>query len=432
MKNIAIILVFMLILSGCTTHRQSLKEKVDALDSSSNEDQDETSDEIVTEQTTKNVKPILEGLSAEEMMQKMTLEEKVAQLFIVDFYTYNKLLQVTEMTMQLEERISSFPVGGVIFFNDNIVNRNQVTNLIESVQSKTQIPLFVSIDEEGGLVSRLQKNPEIGMTVTPEASVIGDTLLPQNAYRVGKILGEELNALGFNMDFAPVADVNTNPDNPVIGNRSFSSEQKVVADMVAEEIRGLQEQKVAAVVKHFPGHGDTSTDTHTGAVYVEHDRSRLDKIELVPFVKAIEEGAMAIMVAHIALPNVTDTDDPASLSFEIITTLLREELQYKGVVITDALNMGAVADSYTSDQSCVKALQAGIDILLMPEDFELGYNGVLNAVKDGTLTEERINESLLRILNLKIALGLMDHATKNPLTVIGSQEHKDTVKAITQ
>lgn len=434
MKKILALTLMMLLMVGCTGNKQSLKDKVEALHTLT-ESTDSTQQEVKEpeKEPEKEEVPALEGQTVESLMKNMTIEEKVAQLFIVDFYSYNQSTEVIEMSSGLENRLEAYPVGGVIFFSKNIINRQQVTGLIDGLQQSTHLPLFISVDEEGGLVSRLQKNPEMGMTVMPSASVIGSTKNSENAYQVGQILGQELNALGFNMDFAPVADVNTNLNNPVIGDRAFSSDPIIVGDMVVQEAEGLKAQKVAAVAKHFPGHGDTSTDTHSGAVFVEHDRQRLNEIELVPFQKAIEHNISTIMVAHIALPNVTGTDEPASLSHEIITKILREELHFKGLVITDALNMGAIAQLYHSDEACVKALQAGVDLLLMPEDFELGYNGVLKAVSDGTLSEERIDESVKRILTAKMSLGLFNSDTRRqPLSIIGSQEHLDLIKAIIQ
>lgn len=435
MKKLIVLSLIILLLAGCTSQNNLSDEETENETQQQKTDPIEATAELTTQEATDkepiSTVPDLEGQTVETLIQNMSLEEKVAQLFIVDFYSYNKATEVTHMTPELETRLIDYPIGGVIFFGENIIDTAQVTELINNLQQNMYFPLFVSIDEEGGLVSRLQKNPQMGMTVMPSASVIGGTNDSENAYVVGSILGKELNALGFNMDFAPVADVNTNPDNPVIGERAFSSDPLVVGDMVVQEAKGLMDQNVVAVAKHFPGHGDTSTDTHSGAVFVEHNRQRLNEIELVPFQKAIDNNIMGIMVAHIALPNITGGDEPASLSYEIITKILREEMHFNGLVITDALNMGAVAQKYDSDEACVKALQAGVDILLMPEDFELGYKGVLKAITDGTLTQERIDESVVRILSQKMSLGLFtSDAPRQPLSVIGSLEHTDTIKAI--
>lgn len=439
MKRIIPLVFMALLLVGCIGNKQSLKEKLEVIEGEEQKIEDSKIEDLKSEESTEEEwdidveRPNLEGQSVEVLMKSMTLEEKVAQLFVVDFYSYNQFNEVTEMTTGLNSRLKDYPVGGVIFFGKNIVNKDQVSGLIEDLQKSTAFPLFVSIDEEGGLVSRLQNNPGMGMTIIPSASIIGSTEDAENAYQVGKVLGLELNALGFNMNFAPVADVNTNPDNEVIGDRAFSTDPIIVGEMVVQEAKGLEEQGVAAVAKHFPGHGDTSTDTHTGAVFVEHDRKRLDKIELVPFQEAIDNNISGVMVAHIALPNITSIDEPASLSPEVITQILREEMQYDGMIITDALNMGAVSDLYESDEACVKALQAGVDILLMPEDFELGYQGVLKAISEGQLTMERIDQSVERILSLKIGLGLFKFdEPRQSLSVIGSKEHVDIIKAISE
>lgn len=439
MKKIIPLVFMVLLLVGCIGNKQSLKEKLEVIEGREQKIEDAKIEDLKSEESTEEEwdvyveRPNLEGQSVEVLMKSMTIEEKVAQLFVVDFYSYNQYNEVTQMTSGLNSRLKEYPVGGVIFFGKNIVNKDQVSGLIEDLQKSSDYPLFVSIDEEGGLVSRLQNNAGMGMTITPSASIIGSTEDAENAYQVGKVLGLELNALGFNMNFAPVADVNTNPDNKVIGDRAFSSDPLIVGEMVVQEAKGLEEQGVAAVAKHFPGHGDTSTDTHTGAVFVEHDRERLVKIELVPFQKVIDNNISGIMVAHIALPNVTGTEEPASLSQEVITQVLREDMQYDGIVITDALNMGAISDLYESDEACVKALQAGVDILLMPADFELGYQGVLKALSEGNLTMERIDQSVARILSLKIRLGLFKFdEPRQPLSVIGSKEHVDMIRAISE
>lgn len=418
MKSIFLLMIIALILSGCINTKEPSKEVL-------SEVKDVMSD-LDNKEANVNI-----NQRVDVIVDSMSLEEKVAQLFVIDLYTYNNNIEVTEMTKELESKLFDFPVGGVIFFSDNLVNRDQVVKLIEELQKTNEIPLFISIDEEGGRVSRLGNNSEMGMTPIPSASTIGNTLDVHNAYQVGKILGKELNALGFNMDFAPVADINTNESNPVIGDRSFSNDPTIVGNMVIEEIKGLQEQGVVAVAKHFPGHGDTSADTHTGAVYVKHDKKRLEEIELVPFYSAIAEDVKGIMVAHIALPYITNNNVPASLSQTIITDMLRKEMNYNGLVITDALNMGAITDLYEADDACIQAIEAGVDILLMPEDFKLAYDGIIKKVNSGELSEERIDLSVKRIIKLKLDMGLFEmNKTRQPVSVIGSKEHLDTINEI--
>lgn len=347
----------------------------------------------------------------EEKLQKrlkgMTLEEKVAQLFIVDLLSYQEGVATIEMTDELDQRLKEYPIGGIVFFSRDIVDRKQLISLIEGLQKSRDLPLFIAVDEEGGRVSRLGNNPKVGITKLPTAESIGDTLDAENAYHTADTLGKELKELGFNMDFAPVADVNSNPNNPVIGDRSFSSDPQVAGDMVVEFIRGLQENDIIAFAKHFPGHGDTSADTHLGGVFLTHDKDRLSSVELVPFYNAIESEVMGIMMAHIAVPKLDESLLPASLSPVILSGLLREEMGYDGLVVTDALNMGAITDKYSADEACVLALLAGNDLLLMPDDFKLGYQGVLDAISDGTITIERIDESVSRILRAKQKINLL-------------------------
>lgn len=277
---------------------------------------------------------------------------------------------------------------------------------------------FFAVDEEGGIVSRIGSNPEMGMKKQPPMGEIGASGDPAEAYRVGSELAEGLSGLGFNLDFAPVADVNTNPDNPVIGSRAFGSDPKLVADMVAQEVSGMQAGGVSACLKHFPGHGDTATDTHTGFASVSHDLERLRTVELLPFKAGIDAGADMVMVAHISLPEITGGDEPASISPEIVNGILRNEMGYSGVVITDSMIMQALYDKYTLAEASVLSLKAGVDILLFqtPEandrgtpsqQFEAAYQAVLTAVEQGEITEERLNESVLRILDLKFRRSIV-------------------------
>lgn len=385
MKKLLSILFLIIFITGCSFYSDMPNEVPDrnGLDKENNEDNEDENE--------------LEKLPEEELLEGMSLEEKVAQLFIVDIATF-----VNDSNL-----MEAYPVGGFIFFSPNIIERTQIINLVNSIQQTSKIPYFISVDEEGGRVSRLGNNSEIGITKIPTAASIGSTLDYEYAYNTFSILGKELKILGFNMDFAPVADINTNPNNPVIGDRAFSSDPLIVASMVAQAINALQEQGVASVVKHFPGHGDTLSDTHTETTVVEHGKERLNEVELVPFYKAIQENVAGIMVAHINLPNITTNNIPASLSKEIISDLLRNEMNYNGLVITDALNMKAITQKYNSEEASVQAILSGVDILLMPEDFELAYNGIIDSVKNNIISEERINDSVKRILKAKIKLNII-------------------------
>ncbi|MEG2935309.1 MAG: glycoside hydrolase family 3 N-terminal domain-containing protein, partial [Clostridium sp.] len=236
---------------------------------------------------------------------------------------------------------------------------------------------------------------------------IGATDNSKNAKNVGLTLGSYLTQYGFNLNFAPVADVNTNPENIVIGKRSFGSNPSLVAEMVTAEIEGLHEAGIMSCVKHFPGHGDTKGDTHLGYVSVEKTWEALKTCELIPFSAAVSENTDMVMVAHITTPNITSDGLPASLSKEIIEERLRKELKYDGIVITDSMAMGAITEEFTSSESAVKAIWAGVDIILMPENFVEAYNGIYDAVNNGVISQLRIDESVLRILSLKEQYGLL-------------------------
>ncbi|TCK98416.1 beta-N-acetylhexosaminidase [Natranaerovirga hydrolytica] len=368
----------------------------------------------------------------QETLNQMTLEEKVAQLFVLELGSLNEGVDIVESNEKVEAFLTQYPIGGVIFFNSNILEVNQTHKLINDLQHASTIPLFVSVDEEGGRVSRIGNNENMNATQLPNMEVIGQTQNSNHAYQVGEILGKELKALGFNMNFAPVADVNTNPNNPVIGVRAFGSDEQLVGNMVSELVKGMQKEGVAGVLKHFPGHGDTATDTHLERTYVNHNLERLRKIEWHPFESGIEAGVYGIMTAHITLPNVIEDDLPATMSKELLTNHLRDELGFDGLIITDALNMKAISDHYTMGEASVKAVEAGCDILLMPIPFEEGYEGLLQAVENGVITEERIDESVKRILTVKKELDLLntEMPATNPMDVLGQKKHQEIIENI--
>lgn len=344
-----------------------------------------------------------------KLLNEMTLEEKIGQLF---FITPEKLtgigvaIQAGDTTKQMLEQ---YPVGGLIYFSQNIETPDQITSMIENSQSYSRIPLFIGIDEEGGtLVARIANNPNFNVEKFPNMKEIGATGDPNQAFYVGSTIGSYLHSYGFNMDFAPDADLLTNPNNSVIGERSFGSDPTLVGTMTAQAVKGFQQENVSAVIKHFPGHGDTKEDSHTEAAIVTKTLDELRMAEFIPFQSGIEAGVDGVMVGHLQVPQVTGTDTPATLSPIIITDILRNELGFQGLVITDSLSMGAITQYYSSDEAAVLALQAGTDILLMPEDFPLAYQGVLNAVSSGTLSEERIDESVKRILTVKYNRGIIE------------------------
>lgn len=359
-----------------------------------------------------------EELSADELLHKrieeiiagMSLEEKTAQLFMVTPEALTGVGEVVTAGEGTQKAIEEYPVGGLIYFSQNLQDPDQVRKMTENTQKYSMerigLPMLLSVDEEGGTVTRFGKSGAFDYDPSSvdmkEIGMSGDT---QQAYDLGKRLGIFLTDLGINMDNAPVADVLTNPENTVVSERSFGTDSKTVSEMVLAELQGLEDQGVTGVLKHFPGHGATAADTHEGYAYTDATLEEMKENELVPFIDGIEAGAEVIMVGHISCPEVTGDNEPASLSEKMVTDVLREDLGFDGVVITDALNMGAVAEKYPSAEVAVRALKAGVDILLMPADFKEAYQGVLDAVSEGELTEERIDESLYRILSLKLRMS---------------------------
>ncbi|MFZ5985833.1 MAG: glycoside hydrolase family 3 protein [Bacillota bacterium] len=421
------------LLSGCT-HKQS-----GSLPEYNNPIPSHTSSSTIStlpETTDKELKS-MEDKSSDiiaALINTMTLEEKVGQLFIAAFRKNIDGKPVHFLDGNTKSKIEKYHLGGVILFSENIDTIPQTTKLINDLQKASKVPMFIAVDEEGGRVSRIGKNARMHATWLPSSSVIGLTEDPGLAYEAGVVLGRELSSLGFNMNFAPVADVNTNPNNPVIGERSFGSHPEKVGLMVQEMVKGLQDQNVCSVLKHFPGHGDTSFDSHLGRVVIDHNMKRLRQIELVPFEKGIRAGADGVMSAHIVTPRITFEDLPATLSGKILTGLLRDELKHKKLIITDALEMKAISSYWTSSQAAVMAFKAGADIILMPASMDSAYDGILSAVESGDITEDRLNESVKRILEVKLERKILEgrRDTLNPEEILGSEEHLRLVEKIIQ
>lgn len=343
----------------------------------------------------------------DRILDGMTTEEKVAQLFIVTPEALTGVDSVTQAGDSTRKALESRPVGGLIYFRNNLQNPEQVRALTENTayigREVCSLPLILSVDEEGGKVTRIGGRPGFDVPVFPNMWEIGAQNDPGKAYEVGSAIGSYLSRYGFNLDFAPNADVLTNPDNQVIGNRSFGSDPELVWSMASQVAKGLKDQGIQPVYKHFPDHGATLGDTHDGFSYTEKTLDQLLEAELVPFANAVKNGESCIMAAHIAAPGVTGDETPASLSHALITGVLREKLGFDGVVVTDALNMGAIQNLYSSGEAAVAAVEAGVDLLLMPADFNAAYEAVLAAVKDGTITQERLDLSVRRIGRMKLA-----------------------------
>ncbi len=356
--------------------------------------------------------------AAERALDNMSTADKVGQLFIIRPDSLDPSLTdeqisnatkygVTALTDEMKATLQEYPAGGFAVFGKNITSPEQLKSFVSDLKNASIVAPVMGIDEEGGSVSRIANSKGFNVTKYKSMAAVGSTGDFENAESVGKTIGAYLKQYGFDLDFAPVCDVNTNPDNIVIGDRSFGSDPGLVAGMVSAEIKGLHESGIMSCAKHFPGHGDTKGDTHYEFVYVEKTWDELLDCEIIPFTAAMDADTDMIMVAHIAARNVTDDGLPSSMSKEMITDRLRGELGYKGVVITDSMAMGAVADKYSPAEAAVKSIQAGADIILMPEDYKAAFQGVLDAVNNGTISQERLDESVLRILNLKQQYGLL-------------------------
>lgn len=340
----------------------------------------------------------------QDRISEMSMEEKVAQLFVITPEALTGVGQVTMAGETTRERLAEYPVGGLIYFSDNILSEEQITEMLSNSQRYSyellQIPLLTCIDEEGGSVSRISGRGIIDVSYIDSMKNVGSGT-ESDAYDTGREIGDYLDRLGFNVDFAPVSDVVTNYENTVIGDRAFGNDAQKVALMVKAFVDGMHEYSVATTLKHFPGHGNTKEDSHYSGAFSDKTIEELRDCEFLPFQEGIKAGTDLIMAGHISLPNVTGDDIPATLSHMLITDILREEMGYSGVVITDAMNMAAIADSYTSAEAAVKAIQAGIDMILMPYDFDSAYQGILNAVNQNEIEEIQIDEALKRILRLK-------------------------------
>lgn len=372
--------------------------------------------EIEDDSTVNNVND-----AVNDIIERMTLHEKVAQLFIITPETLTGVTGVTMAGETTRDSFSEYPVGGIIYMEQNIQTWDQTRNMMNSMQKismdRMGIPVFLAVDEEGGTVRRISGRLE-GVPYVPEMSYIGNSNNPRQAYDIGRVIGDYLSRLGINVDFAPVTDVQTNPSNSVIGSRSFSNDPQVVAEMVSKEVKGLHEYGVCATLKHFPGHGDTAEDSHKGIACSYKSLEELECCELIPFKSGIEEGADFVMVGHISLPNVIGDNLPATLSYTMLTDILRGDLGFHGIIVTDALNMGAIVNMYSSGEAAIKAFLAGADMLLMPADFYGAFNAIVEAAESGRISNERLNESLRRIISLKLKV----HQSSDVKSDIGTEE----------
>ena len=338
------------------------------------------------------------GEVVESSISAMPLEDKVAGLFIVTPEELTGVNTATKAGDGTQEALNKWGIGGLIYFDKNITDREQITEMLASTVSKSKYPIFMAVDEEGGSVSRVAKS--IDVVQVGDMAAIGEAGDTAQAYEVGLTIGTYLKEIGFNLDFAPVADV-SGSGKSAMGDRVFGSDAQMVGDMVANVVEGIEGTGVSSCLKHFPGIGAAEEDTHDGRVETEKTLDEMRESDFIPFKAGIEAGADFVMVSHITVAAVEDEAVPSSLSKTIMTDVLRNELEFQGIIITDALNMSAITEYYTTEEAAVMAIQGGADMLLMPEDFEKAYEAVLAAVQDGQISEERINESLRRIYRVK-------------------------------
>nr|WP_239566070.1 glycoside hydrolase family 3 N-terminal domain-containing protein [Paenibacillus sacheonensis] len=380
----------------------------------------------------------------DKLLSYMTLNEQVGQMLMPDIRMWNGQ-PTTTVNDGLKDIIHTQAPGGFILFDKNIVNAQQVATLTDRLQAEAgDIPLFLGVDQEGGVIKRIPGGTNLPGQMALGAA--GDAALTEAA---GKLTGEELKALGLQLNFAPDLDVNSNPENPIIGMRSFGSDPDLVSRLGLAAMKGLKEAGVIAAVKHFPGHGDTTVDSHLGLPVLMHDRDRLEAVELKPFRAAIASGVDMIMTAHIAFPAVDDehvvslkdgssVPIPATMSKKVLTGLLREELGFKGVIVSDAFTMNGIAAHFGEAQAVVRAVSAGVDIILMPQDPSTAQRTLVQAVRNGSVPLDHIHDAVKRILDLKSRYGLFDQGPSLPAKlaslkgIIGSDAHRQVERTIAE
>ncbi|GGA49613.1 MULTISPECIES: beta-N-acetylhexosaminidase [Bacillaceae] len=342
-----------------------------------------------------------------EVISKMSLEDKIGQMILAG-------VSGTTMDANAKKLIGQFHVGGIIFYKYNFDTPSQTVQLVNQLKAKnsSSLPLILSVDQEGGRVTRLPG----GLVNFPPNKQIGQVNNPDFSYKVGTLLGRELKEFGLNLDFAPVLDINSNPNNPVIGDRSFGNNPEIVSKLGIQTMKGIQSQNVITTIKHFPGHGDTSVDSHLDLPIVNKSLNQLKELELIPFERAINQGADVVIVAHILLPQL-DKTNPGTMSKAVMTNLLRKQLGFTGVIMTDDMTMGAITEHFDIGKASVESVKAGSDIILVGHD----YNNVVQiisslkaAVQNGEISEQRLNESLERIIQLKRKYSINDTKVENP------------------
>ncbi len=336
------------------------------------------------------------------IIENMTLNEKVCQMFIVAPENLNMGETVRSVSPTFISGLEEYPVGGIVCFADNVSSRTQLKQMLSDMSELGKTPMFLAVDQEGGRVARLKENVDFpAFDSMYSYRNDGETAAYENA----KTIAEEMKKLGFNLDYAPVADVWSNKNNTVIGERAYSDDFSESASLVSAAVKGFHDGGVMCTLKHFPGHGDTFVDTHDALAYVSKTKKELNSQEILPFKAGIAAGADMVMIGHLVIKDIDDKN-PATLSDAVVTDYLKQELGFDGVVITDSMAMGAVSTLYGSGELSVRAINAGVDIVLMPKSLSAAVEGVLKAVNDGRVSEDRIDESVMKILKLKRKYGL--------------------------
>lgn len=404
-----VLAVFVLLLAaGVLFGARAISESRQAKQASQQSSQAAIDDMLASEETLWTPEPTpemveltaeqkLDGI-VEEGISVMPLEDKVAGLFIVTPEALTGVGTAVQAGEGTQKALTQYAVGGLVYFEKNIQSAEQIAEMLDNTGLYTKYPLFLAVDEEGGAVSRVAASG-IGEKAD-SAKVIGESGDTQAAYQAGLTIGSSLSGLGFNLDFAPVADLN-NVENSVMENRSYGSDATAVSGFVSAMVQGLREQGIASCLKHFPGMGGTAQDPHDGLSAIDRTEEQFRNEEFLVFQAGIDAGADMVMISTASAPGITGDNDPCVFSEKLVTDILRGELGFEGVIITDALNMSAISEYYGAEEAAVMAIRAGCDMILMPEDFETAYNGVLQAVQNGVISEERINDSLKRIYRIK-------------------------------
>ena len=405
---LVLILVFALIVLGALWGWRKYQSQFDKEVSETVQDQVE--DLLQSEEPLEYVESaeVVPELTPEEKLDEiidtviaaMPLEDRVAGLFVVRPESITGVSTAVQAAEGTQKALEQYAVGGIIYFAKNIQSGQQITEMIHNTRAYSKYPLFIAVDEEGGTVSRVADK---GLAERVDsAEKIGQSQDPANAYHAGQTIGSYLSALGFDLNFAPVADL-ANVENSVMKARAYGAQAALVQPYVTFMMSGLEESGVTACVKHFPGLGSTAADTHTGLAVSKRTAEEFRTEEFLVFRAAIDAGAKMIMVGHMAAPSLTGDNTPASMSSILVTDILRDEMGFEGVIITDGMEMAAISQYYSAEDAAIMALKAGCDMILLPDDFEEAYRGVLKAVEESIISEERINDSLKRIYRIKLA-----------------------------